>query len=149
MVNTNLSPLDPEDCKTLPKSKMTKALTNAWQLASEGHDLDYFKNILKVWQEEQAAIEKEIREQEEEEERRKAELAAQREKEAEEAAAQEEVDKKKKKKSRKSKGGDGDVDMEDADAPKSSKKRKKEAESDADKVIHHLLYKLITILMLT
>lgn len=138
MVNTSLSPLDPEECKTVPKSKMTKALTNAWKLASEDHDLAYFKNILKIWQEEQAAIEKEIREHEEEEARLAEERAAQAEKDAAEAAAQDEVDKKAaKKKSRKSKGGDGDVDMEDADAPKSSKKRKKESESDGEKVSRH------------
>lgn len=134
MVNTNLTPLDPEECKTLPKSKMTKALTSAWQLASENHNLEYFKNILKIWQEEQAAIEKEIREQEEEEARRAEERAAQAEKDA--AAAEAEGGKKKK--SRKSKGGDDDVDMEDADAPKSGKKRKKETESDGEKVSNNV-----------
>lgn len=132
MVNTALTPLDPEECKTLPKSKMTKALTKAWNLAAENHDLDYFKNILKVWVEEQAAIEKEMREAQEEEERLAAERAAQAEKDAAEAEA--EAATKKKKKSRKSKGGDDDVEMEDADGPKSSKKRKKDMESDGEKV---------------
>ena len=131
MVNTNLTPLDPEECTTLPNSKMTKALSQAWKIASEGHDLAYFKNILKVWQEEQVQIEKEIREEEEREAREAEERAARQAEEAEKAV-DEEAKAKKKPKSRKSKGGDEDVEMEDADAPKSTKKRKKEAESDGD-----------------
>ena len=131
MVNTSLTPLDPAECTETPSSKMTKALQNAWKIASEDHDLDYFKGLLKTWQEEQAQIEKEIREQEELDAVRAAEKA---EKDAEEAAKATEEDSKpkKKSKSRKSTGGDEDVEMADADAPKSSKKRKKEAESDAD-----------------
>ena len=65
MVNTSLTPLDPEDCRDPPNSKMTNALKKAWQIASEQHDLAYFKGILKTWQEEQAQIEQELREQEE------------------------------------------------------------------------------------
>jgi hypothetical protein len=132
MVNTSLTPLDPSECETLPKSKMTKALTSAWKLASESHDLDYYKNLLKVYQEEQAQIEKEMREEEERIAQENAEIAAREAEEAKEAA--EDEAKAKKKKPRKSKGGDGDTEMEDADAPKSAKKRKKEAESDGDKV---------------
>ena len=112
---------------------MTKALTNAWKLASEAHDLDYYKNLLKVYQEEQAQIEKEMREEEERIAQENAEEEARRAEEAKDAAEGEA--KAKKKKPRKSKGGDGDTEMEDADAPKSAKKRKKDAESDADKVI--------------
>lgn len=132
MVNTALTPLDPKECETLPKSKMTKQLQSAWQIASENHDLDYFKDILKVWQEEQAAFERDQRAKAEEREKKAAEKA---EREAEAAAkAADDETKGKKKKSRKSKG-DEDVEMEDADAPKSSsKKRKKDAESDTDKV---------------
>lgn len=131
MVNTNLTPLDPEECNALPNSKMTKALSNAWKIASEGHDLHYFKGILKVWQEEEAKFEKELREEEEREAKEAEERAA---REAEEAskAVEEDTKPKKKSKSRKSKGGDDDVEMEDADAPKSAKKRKKDAESDGD-----------------
>ena len=130
MINTSLEPLDLEQVQDLPKTKMTKALQNAWKIAAEKHDLEYFKGILKTWQEEEAQIEKEMRE-EDERQRKLAEEKALRDKEdAEKAAAEEATGKKKK--SRKSKGGDEDVDMEDADAPKSAKKRKKDAESDAE-----------------
>lgn len=137
MVNTSLTPLDPEDCKDPPNSKMTNALKKAWVIASEQHDLAYFKGILKTWQEEQAQIEQELREQEEkeaEERERKAQKAA----EDAAKAAQEDAQPKKKAKSRKSKGGDGDVEMEDADAPKSSKKRKTEGDADGTKVCSYL-----------
>ena len=132
MVNTNLTPLEASECESLPSAKMTKALSQAWKVAAEGHDLDYFKGLLKVYQEEQAQIEKEMREEEERYAREAEERKAREEEEAKEAA--EDEAKTKKKKPRKSKGGDGDVEMEDADAPKSAKKRKKEAESDGDKV---------------
>ncbi len=131
MVNTSLEPLEPEQCKELPKTKMTKALQNAWKIASENHDLDYFKSILKTWQEEEATIEKEVREEEERLRKEAEERAIQEAADAEMAEA-EEPQAKKKAKSRKSKGGDDDVDMEDADAPKSSKKRKKDGDSDAE-----------------
>ena len=134
MVNTNLTPLDPSECETLPSSKMTKALSQAWKVAAQGHDLDYFKGLLKVYQEEQAQIEKEMREEEERKAREAEERKAREEEEAKEAADDEA--KAKKKKPRKSKGGDGDTEMEDADAPKSAKKRKKDAESDGDKVMN-------------
>ncbi|KAK3675844.1 hypothetical protein LTR78_004485 [Recurvomyces mirabilis] len=131
-VNTNLTPLNPEDCKEKPKAKMTKALQDAYQLATENHDIDYYKNLLTQFQEETQKRNAEIAELE-------AQEAAEREqaaREAEETAANgagEDVKKEKKKKApRKSKGSDGDVEMEDAEAPKSSKKRKKEAESDAE-----------------
>jgi hypothetical protein len=143
MVNTALTPLDPAECETLPKAKMTKALSQAWQLAHQANNLDYFKNLLKVYQEEQAQIEKELREEEERRAQELEEKKAREEEEAKEAA--EEEGKTKKKKPRKSKSGDGDVEMEDADAPKSAKKRKKEAESDGDKVeIRPCILPLIT-----
>lgn len=129
MVNTNLSPLDPEECKTSPSAKMTKALRQAWQLASENHGIDFYHDVLKQWQVEQADLERAQRERDEKAAQEAEERAA---REAEEAAKEAEEEAKPKKKARKSKGGDGDVEMEDADAPKSSKKRKKDAESDAE-----------------
>ncbi len=133
MVNTSLTPLDPEECKAQPNSKMTNALKNAWKIASEGHDLEYFKGILKTWQEEQAQFEQELREQEEKDAEERARRAEQEAADAE-RAAEEEKSGKKKSKSRKSKGGDDDVAMEDADAPKSSKKRKVDSDADGGKV---------------
>ncbi|WPH02516.1 PWWP domain [Acrodontium crateriforme] len=118
MANTALSPLDPDECTTMPKGKMTKALGDAYRLASEGHDINYYKGLLKQWQEDEKAIAEEQRELEAEAERKAQEKAEKK------AAAE-------KKKSRKSKGGD-DVAMEDVNTPKSTKKRKKDAESDAE-----------------
>lgn len=129
MINTSLTPLDPKECDPLPNTKMTKALQNAWKIASEDHDLQYFKGILKVWQEEQAQIEQEMRQLAEKEEEERQKRAAKAE---EEATLEADEEKKPKKKARKSKAGDEDVEMEDAEAPKSTKKRKKELESDAE-----------------
>ena len=144
MVNTALTPLSPEECTPIPSTKMTKALKEAYKLASEDHDLDYFKGVLKVWQEEQAKYEQEQRELDEREAREAEERA---QKEAEEAAAkeQEETQAKKKPKSRKSKGGDGDgdVEMADGDAPKSSsKKRKNESDAEGGKVGSKKLFRI-------
>ncbi|KAI5366441.1 Putative PWWP domain-containing protein [Septoria linicola] len=128
MVNTSLTPLEPEECLTLPKTKMTKALQEAYKVASEGHDIDFFKDVLRQHQQELEAI---VQAQVEYEERLAAEAAAR----AEAAENGEDVttkDKAKKKAPRKNKAADEDVDMEDADAPKSTKKRKKADESDAD-----------------
>jgi len=128
MVNTSLTPLDPAECKEKPKGKMTKALTSAYELAAEGHDLQYFKDLLVKWQEEEQAIQKEMAEVE----ARRLEEKAAREAEVEDEAENQVKEKKKKKAQRKSKGGDGDVEMADTAAPKSTKKRKKEVESDAE-----------------
>ncbi|KXT04958.1 hypothetical protein AC578_10304 [Pseudocercospora eumusae] len=130
MVNTALTPLEPEECLKLPTTKMTKALQQAYQIASEGHDIDYFKDILKIWQEEQEAFRIESERLAEEAERKAIEKAAKAEEDA--ALAGEGEKKPKKKAARKSKAADGDVEMEDPEAPKSTKKRKKETESDAD-----------------
>ncbi|KAJ5780843.1 hypothetical protein N7457_006003 [Penicillium paradoxum] len=115
--NTNLTPLDPAECKEISEKNKSKLLINAYKVASEGHDLQYFKKLLK---EHQAAIDQE-----------EAEFEAQ---EAEKAAAK--AAKEAKKGKRKSKGAETDVEMEDADDSKKtkapSKKRKKEAETDAE-----------------
>ena len=143
MINTNLTPLDPEECKTLPKGKMVKSLQDAWKVASENHDLPHFKGILKLWQEEEAKIEQEFRE-EQERLAQEEEVRAAREAEEAKTAESDEAQAKKKSKSRKSKGGEGDVDMADADGQKSAKKRKKDAESDAEgQVWLHLCINLL------
>ncbi|CAK4032726.1 Hypothetical predicted protein [Lecanosticta acicola] len=128
MVNTNLKPLNPKDCEELPKTKMTRALSDAYKIAAENHGIDHYRKMLVVWQEEIDAINRQAEEQQAEAERIAAEKAARAEAEATEDAK----DKPKKKAPRKSKGADTDVEMDDADAPKSSKKRKKDAESDAE-----------------
>ncbi|KAJ5664736.1 hypothetical protein N7462_011549 [Penicillium macrosclerotiorum] len=122
IANSALTPLAPAECKEVSEKNKAKTLIGAYNIASEGHDLAYFKKLLS---DHQAAIQQEIEEQEAEE---AAKAAAKAEKEA----------KKKKSNSskRKSKGADTDVDMEDADdskKSKSSKKRKNEADGEADK----------------
>jgi hypothetical protein len=101
--------LSPEDCKDVPEKGKAKALLAAFQVAAEGHDLEYFKNML---HEHNAAMQ--------------ADWDAKEAREAERAAK---ADKKKRKSEVKA---DTDVEMEDAEAApkKSSKKRKKEVDSD-------------------
>lgn len=53
MVNTSLSPLNPEDCKKLRTAAVPKVLQSAYSIAAENHDLEYFKGLLRLWQEEE------------------------------------------------------------------------------------------------
>jgi hypothetical protein len=128
LVNTGLTPLDPEECNSKPTGKMTKALQQAYTIATEGHDLDHFKKILAEFQEESSRLEAEAQKKQEEAE---AKAAAKAEKDTK-AKDSEAKDKKKKPRKSTSKVNDDDVDMEDAEAPKSSKKRKKDADSDGE-----------------
>ncbi|KAJ6026686.1 uncharacterized protein N7446_004712 [Penicillium canescens] len=116
--NTALTPLEPAECKEISEKNKTKQLISAYKVASEGHDLAYFKKLLN---DHQAAIDQE-----------EAEIEAEK---AEKAAAKAAKDSKKGK--RKSKGAETDVEMEDADdsrKSKASKKRKNtEADAEADK----------------
>ncbi|EKV17499.1 PWWP [Penicillium digitatum] len=115
--NTNLTPLDPAECKNISEKNKTKSLVNAYKVASEGHNLQYFKKLLN---DHQAALDQE-----------EAEFEAQ---EAEKVAAK--AAKEGKKGKRKSKGAETDVEMEDLDDSKKSKapskKRKKDVETDAE-----------------
>lgn len=110
----DLSPLKPEDCKDVPEKGKVKSLLSAYEIASEGHDLQYFKTML---DEHAAALQ--------------AEIDAKDAREAEKAAK---ADRKKRKSDVKAETED--VDMEDADADaepkKSSKKRKKEVDEEED-----------------
>ena len=111
MPNTDLGDLKPEDCKDVSEKGKSKSLIAAYQVAAEGHDLDYFKNML---MEHAKALE--------EDELRRQELAEQKAAKAD-----------KKKRKSETKVEDDDVDMADADdaeVKKSAKKRKKAAESD-------------------
>ncbi|OJJ46254.1 hypothetical protein ASPZODRAFT_142875 [Penicilliopsis zonata CBS 506.65] len=118
--NTDLTPLDPETCKDVSEKGKSKLLIAAYGVASEGHDLKHFKELLNEHQ----------RAMEQEEEEREAQAAAK-------AAAQAERDAKKKKKRKSTDMGDGademDVDNVDEDSKsKGSKKRKKDADADAE-----------------
>ncbi|KAJ5232609.1 hypothetical protein N7468_005565 [Penicillium chermesinum] len=118
ITNTALTKLDPAECKEVSEKNKSKQLIGAYQVASEGHDLAYFKGLLA---DHQAAVQQENDELEAEEE-------AKAKAKAEKAAS--------KKTKRKSKGAETDVEMEDADDSKKSKaapkKRKKDAETDGE-----------------
>lgn len=95
----------------------TKSLVLAHKVAAEGHDLQYFKNMLLEHSQALAADEETLREREQA-------------KEAAKAA------KKEKKPKRKSEAAEEDVEMEDVeDENKKSKKRKKAAESDDEEKV--------------
>ncbi|KAJ5156559.1 hypothetical protein N7492_009362 [Penicillium capsulatum] len=118
--NTQLTPLDPAECKDVSEKNKAKGLYRAYQVAANGHDLKYFKDLLA---DHQAALQQEL----EEEEAKEA---------AKEAAKAEKAEKTAKKPKRKSKAADTDVEMEDADDTKKTKaapkKRKKDAETDGE-----------------
>lgn len=122
--NTQLTPLDPAECKDVSEKNKTKKLYSAYQIAAEGHDLKYFKDLLA---DHQAAVQQEL----EEEEAKEAEEAA---KAAEKEAAK--AEKSAKKPKRKSKAAETDVEMEDVDDSKKTKatpkKRKKDVETDGE-----------------
>ena len=117
--NTELTKLDPEECKDVSEKGKTKSLIQAYHVAAEGHDLEHFKTMLLDHQ----------KAMQEDQERR----------EAREAAKAGKADRAEKKR-RKSEAAeeDEDVDMEDAEEEgkpqhkKSSKKRKKETETDGE-----------------
>jgi dihydroorotase-like cyclic amidohydrolase len=117
--NTELTKLDPEECKDFSERGKTKSLIQAYHVAAEGHDIEHFKTMLL---DHQKALQ-------EDQEQREAREAAKAEK-AERAG-------KKKRKSEVAEE-DEDIDMEDAEEEgksepkKSSKKRKKDVESDGE-----------------
>ncbi|KAJ5085679.1 hypothetical protein N7532_010450 [Penicillium argentinense] len=123
IVNSNLTPLTPAEAKDVSEKNKSKSLLGAYQIAAEGNDLAYFKNLLA---EHENAIQKEL----EEEEKKEAEKAKAKAEKAEKAE-------KNKKTKRKSKGAETDVEMEDAEdtkKPKSSaKKRKNDADGETEK----------------
>ncbi|KAK7729542.1 hypothetical protein SLS57_002030 [Botryosphaeria dothidea] len=119
-VNTDLTRLSLDEVRAAvekdEQGKKAKNLWEAWKVAAEGHDLEYFKQLL--MDHEKAMAE-----------------------DAEERAAKEaeKAEKAAKKAKRKSKGGEEeDVEMEDAagssdsTSKKSAKKRKKDADAEAD-----------------
>ena len=55
--NTSLQELSPEAASSAINDKMRKDLQSAYELASEGHDLDFYKELLQQFQEELVAKE--------------------------------------------------------------------------------------------
>lgn len=120
VTNTLLTPLDPADCKGISEKSKSQLLLEAYRIAAEGHDLQYFKDLL---QDHEKALEEEREEAEREE--------------AEKAKAK--AEKAEKKTKRKSKAAEPEVETKAAaETPKAkapTKKRKKdETEAEADKV---------------
>jgi hypothetical protein len=111
--NTDLTPLDPESCKNVTEKGKSKNLIAAYHIASENHDLQYFKDMLA---EHQRAMQEDLEE-------REARAAAK--------AAKEE---KKKRKSMEVADDQEDEEMAEVgeEKRKSAKKRKKEVESDGE-----------------
>lgn len=105
--NTDLSELDPATVGDMVTAKMRKDLQAAHALAAEGHDLDYYKNVLREFEEQRLA---------------KAEAKKSKAKTP--------------KKSSKSTDEDDDIEMEDAEdeavapAEKKSKSKKRKAEDE-------------------
>ena len=106
--------MSPDDCKDIPEKGKGKALLSAYKVASEGHELLYYKTML-----------------DEHANAMQAEIDAKEARDAEKAAKAE-----KKKRKSEVKTDTEDVEMEDADVDvepkKSSKKRKKEVDEDDD-----------------
>jgi hypothetical protein len=125
-------PLDVDDVKdTVEKGdqgKKSKALWSAYQVAAEGHDLQWFKSLLEDHESQRKAAEE-------------ASIAA----EEARIAAEEEKKTKKEKKQKAKTDKDGDVEMEgaeneDGEKKKVTKKRKKEeGEADTPKVCFYRL----------
>ena len=111
--NTDLTPLNPDDCKDVAAKGKGKALLAAYGVAGEGNNLAHFKELLTEHANAMAA-----------EEQRREELAAEK--------AAKAADRKKRKSA--AKVETDDVDMKDVDdtteVKKSAKKRKKAPESD-------------------
>ncbi|KAF2270614.1 hypothetical protein CC78DRAFT_596243 [Lojkania enalia] len=123
-VNTDLQPLVVEDIKKDVSSgnqgKKSKALWDAYQIAAEDHDINWFKEMLNDHEkavqadvEEKAAAEAKKQEKKEKAARRKSAAAA-------EESEDDEME------------GAGDEDVSSTKKAKLSKKRKKDAESDGE-----------------
>ncbi|KLJ12292.1 hypothetical protein EMPG_12635 [Blastomyces silverae] len=110
--NTDLTPLDPESCKDVNEKGKAKALIEAYHVAAENHDLQYFKDMLA---DHQRALEQD-----------------QEEREAREAAKAAKQEKKKRKSMDVADEHEDEAAETGAEKRKSTKKRKKDVESDAE-----------------
>ncbi|MCJ1389296.1 hypothetical protein MMC18_002152 [Xylographa bjoerkii] len=116
IINSELSPLTPEECKDIADKGKSKSLLEAYKIAAEGHDLAYFKTMLA---DHMAAMQEDADERAE----REAKKASKAKRKSGEVSAPPADD------------GDADemdVDAEGADSKPKSKKRKKSLESDGE-----------------
>ncbi|MCJ1402766.1 hypothetical protein MMC11_005987 [Xylographa trunciseda] len=114
IINSELSPLTPEECKDIADKGKSKTLLEAYKIAAEGHDLAYFKTML----EEHMAAMQEDADERAEREARKASKAKRKSGEVSALPADDED------------ADEMDVDEEGAPSKPKSKKRKKSLESD-------------------
>jgi len=125
MPNVDLTRLQPDEVKNAEQGKKGKALWNAYDVAKEQNDLQWYKDLLRQH-------EQDLADETEEQARRQTEKEAKKEKKA-------------KRKSKDVAADDEDTQMDDAeeepavaeDAPKekkASKKRKKDVESEGESI---------------
>ncbi|MCJ1283699.1 hypothetical protein MMC26_003030 [Xylographa opegraphella] len=115
IVNSDLNPLTPEECKDIADKGKSKSLLEAYEIAGEGHDLAYFKAMLA---DHMAALQEDA-ENKADREARKASKAKRKSGEVSAPAVNEDAD-------------EMDVDEDEADSKPKSKKRKKSLDSDGD-----------------
>ncbi|MCJ1478485.1 hypothetical protein MMC13_007165 [Lambiella insularis] len=113
IINTELSPLTPEECKEVIEKGKSKSLLAAYKIAAQGHDLAHFKEMLA----EHMAAMQEDAEAKAERDAKKASKAKRKSGEVSAALIDEDAD-------------EMDVDDEEGEAKPKSKKRKKSLDSD-------------------
>ncbi|KEQ93469.1 hypothetical protein AUEXF2481DRAFT_321291 [Aureobasidium subglaciale EXF-2481] len=133
MVNTSLAKLEPGECTPDKQTgKMSKALKEAYDIAEERHDLDYFKNMLEEFMQQQKQAQEEAAAKQAEKEAKAAAKAEKAEKAAAEKTTKEKKDRRKSKsKETVSDGDDMDLDVPE-EAEKPNKKRKKDADDEGE-----------------
>ena len=112
--NTELTPITPEDCKDVQEKGKSKLLIQAYSIAAEGHDLAWFKEMLR---EHQAAMDEDAAARAEKE-AKKANKSKRKSMDVTATAAKDED------------ADEMDVDEEDGESKPKSKKRKKSLDSD-------------------
>ena len=113
MVNSDLEPITAEVCKEATQKGKARTLLKAYEVASEDHDLAYFKNLLSDFEQalqEDIAAETERLEKKAAKERRKSEAAAKAAQDDEMEVDEGEEKKPKSKKRKKDAGSDGEND---------------------------------------
>ncbi|MCJ1378195.1 hypothetical protein MMC17_001291 [Xylographa soralifera] len=116
IINSELSPLTPEECKDIADKGKSKSLLEAYKIASEGHDLAYFKAMLA----DHMAAMQEDADEKAEREAKKASKAKRKSGQVSAVTADDED------------ADEMDVDEDGAESKPKSKKRKKSLESDGD-----------------
>ena len=111
MPNTDLQALTPEECQDVAEKGKSKALLEAYKIASESHDLAYYKEILLDHQEQ-------ITQEEQRQQEREAKKAAKAKRKSDATAPADD--------------DDMEVDEEAEEKPKSKKRKKAAGDSDAE-----------------